>query len=175
MISEKGKIIQRLLELKADKERLEAEETMLWKRVYDIADDTAGEGKPYRYIDRETLMAIGRTTAVSETLDSDGLLAYPGLSPAVRKVITRTVVVVDPVQLEATVRQGKLPADLVRQFTTRKETTRKFLHAATKEEKAAIEAEALDEPPYGPVHRPGQVIGNDDPIDAGERIHRKVT
>ena len=127
-------IVQRIGEIRGAKDKLEAEENFLWKQFFTIADAIAGEGKPYRYLDKDLMMVMARTVSILESLDEAGLLESPQLSPVARRAITKTVIVIDPVLVEAAITKKKLPIELIWQFTKRKVVLKRIFHPATKEE-----------------------------------------
>src|SRR3990167_5658048 len=53
-------IAARILEIREERDDLDTEEKGLWKRIFEIADDIAGDGQSWRFVDPELGKVIGR-------------------------------------------------------------------------------------------------------------------
>ena len=115
--SELASIIRRLDEMKKGDADRAAEQEILWKRVYELADDLAGEGEAYTYLDPELKMSIGRSVAQSKPqLDVAALRL--ALTDEEWKLVTRQERVFDADKLELAVAQDKIAAAVVQEATT---------------------------------------------------------
>lgn len=145
-MSSRGEIMTRLIAIKEEMGKLTAEQEALWKRFFEFADDIAGEGKKYRWLNRELGMVMGRIMAQpSPVLDTTALLEDPALSLGARRAITKRVVVVDNNGILSYAGKNKEFAALVAKHTvTPEKQVRRYGPAeATKEEKAALEADII--------------------------------
>src|SRR3990167_11113813 len=66
-------ILERMLILKEEKKRIEDEEGVLWKELFAIADYEAGPQKPFRHLDPELGMVIGRIISTRQSIDPNRL------------------------------------------------------------------------------------------------------
>lgn len=142
--SKQAAILEKLLELKGAKEKIQAEEDLLWKIFYEIADDIAGPDNPYRYLNKENGMVIERIIAQSDLLNEEALLADPALLPAQRRLIVIKVERVDSDMLAVALKTGKLDTDIVARHTQHKVQQRKIgPKQATKAELAELQQEQI--------------------------------
>lgn len=132
-MSEVPVIINRLLIIKEQQERLEAEVAALWKAFFQIADREAGEGNAYRFLDPETGMAIARVIALSEIIDPEQLEAV--LTHEQWLDVTRATRILDQARLEVEMDKGHIDKAIVEPCVSRKHTARKHgPRKATKDE-----------------------------------------
>lgn len=135
-MSELGAIVKRLTEIVADQKRLEREHKMLWVRAFQIFDDKAGEGEPFRWLDVEQGQVIARSIVTQDILDEAKLQEL--LTPEQWKAITVVEPRLDNLLLEAALKTEFVKASAVREVTTQKKVARRLLYAATQEEQEEI-------------------------------------
>ena len=123
-MSEVATIITRLMEIKEQQDVLENEASALWRAFYQIADRLAGEGKPYRYLEEEQGLVIGRIIAISETVDPAKL--EKALTHQQWLSVTRETRSLDQARLEVELDKEHIAKDLVEPCIARKPTARKF-------------------------------------------------
>ncbi len=138
MSMEMGALCKELLKLRKKREGIEGEETAAWRRVYELADDIAGEGEAYRFLVTEQEKVIGRSIAISHRLDPVQLQA--ALTPDEWKKVTVTQRVLDPAKLETLIVDKVIDADKVAECESETRTARKLLGEPNKEERGAIAA-----------------------------------
>ena len=59
-ITELQGIINEVQKIRQKRTNLDEEESLLWKRFFEIADDLAGEGMSYRFVDPDTELFMAR-------------------------------------------------------------------------------------------------------------------
>ena len=134
-------ILSRLIELGEEEQKTTDEKSLLWKRLYEIADDTEGENEPYRFIDPETMMVVGRTVAKGERLDEAKLEG--ALTKEEWRGVTQVHRSIDMEKLEVAVGRGEISADTVNDAKTTTLTPRKFgPRKASKEDRTKLAEDA---------------------------------
>lgn len=137
-MSEVPAIMQRLEELKEEQNRIAEEQDTLWKAFYTIADQEAGPGKPYRYLDHDSGKVMARSVRESQSLNQEQLREL--LSDEEWERITLEVRVLDQTLLEAALKHGEIPVSAVEKCTTTKTfPARLGPRKASKEELAELE------------------------------------
>jgi hypothetical protein len=136
-------ILERLDKIQEEETKLSTESDMLWKRMYDLIDDTVGEGEPYRWTHPTLKKTIGRVMANnSPMLDQNVLKA--SLKSDQWKLCTKQQQVFDLERLTTAVADGKIDkGDVAAATTTKPPTARKHFKAASKDELKALEAAKL--------------------------------
>lgn len=115
--SEVGGILRRLKKFADEDTGREAEKKLLWDRLYELADDTVGEGVEFVYVDPELKMSIGRTVAQGAArLDQKALRL--GLTDEEWKLVTSQMRVFDAEKLELAVAGAKIDKAIVQEATT---------------------------------------------------------
>lgn len=137
-----GELVQEMGRVKQLKDEVTAAENALWTELFRIADDVAGVDQEYRYVDRTTFLAIGRsiTEALSKRLRERDFLEDPHLTPELRRKVVKRVEGVDFTKLEKALDKHTIPAALVKKHLKPPQASKLF-HPCTKEERAAIEEE----------------------------------
>lgn len=143
-MSEVAGIMDRLLQIKEQQDRLGGESNALWKAFYEIADREAGEKQAFRYLNEETGMVIGRVAAKSEFIEPNKL------KTALTHEQWLTVTVVNrsfqPELLEAEITRGHITKNVIESCIERSVTVRKMgPKKATKEELAEISERNMEE------------------------------
>src|SRR3990167_733294 len=116
MTTELTEIIKKVTRIRGAKKRLDDQETELWKRVYEIADDVAGPGQSYKFTDPELEKTIGREMHTqSPRIIVEKLQA--ALNHEQWLLATREERVVDTTKLEKGVTSGKIPIETVQECT----------------------------------------------------------
>ena|SRR3990167_9740474 len=116
MTTELTEIIKKVTRIRGAKKRLDDQESELWKRVYEIADDIAGPGQSYKFTDPELEKTIGREMHTqSPRIVVEKLQA--ALTYEQWLLATREERVVDAVKLEKGVATGKIPVEIVQECT----------------------------------------------------------
>lgn len=142
-MEEVGVILARLLEIKERQETLDSEAKALWKAFYLIADREAGKEESYRYIDEETRMVIGRTMAVSETIDPEKL--EEALTHEQWLEVTKSIRSLDQARLEVALDKGHIAKDVVEPCVNHRKTARKMgPKKASKDDIAEIEERQME-------------------------------
>lgn len=128
-------IVEQVKGIREQRETLDIEEDMLWKHVFDIADDIEGPEKPYRYTHRELLLTIGRVMAEnSPRLDEEKLKEI--LTDEQWIICTKQERVFDIERLTIAVAKGVISKEDVESATEQKPpTARKHFKPANKEER----------------------------------------
>lgn len=143
-MSEVAGIMDRLLQIKEQQDRLGGEANALWKAFYEIADREAGEKQAFRYLNEETGMVIGRVAATSENIDEREL--EMALDSKQWLAITVSRRFLRPELLEAEMIKGRISKDAVEPCIERSVTVRKMgPKRATKEELAEIAERNMEE------------------------------
>ena len=141
--SETEAIMKRLAELKEEENILAAEQKALWDAFWDIADQEAGEGKSYRFLNKETGQVIGRVLRQSQFLDDarlEGLLTPEQWEKVT--ILPVPVRLLDQTLLEAALKKGEIEPAVVEKCTTVKQVlARHGPRKASKEELAELEQE----------------------------------
>lgn len=127
-------IVARMKELEQTRQDVEAEQKVLWDRFYAIADDVAGEGASYKYVDKDAEATMARSAVnYNPTVNPSKLQEL--LPEAQWKIITRTERVLDMALLEKAVASGRVSKEDVTSVTEQRDTSfrRKFDRASNKE------------------------------------------
>src|SRR3990172_10753555 len=111
-------IIRRLLILTEETAEREREIKLLWETFYRIADREAGEGKPFRYLDEETGLAVARIVARHESINPE--LLEEKLTARQWLKVSRVARILDTTLLEAAMIRGQVPVATVEECTERK-------------------------------------------------------
>ena len=136
MTEEVTAIATRILELREEKDRLVEEETTLWKRFFEIADDLAGENESYKVLIPELERTIAREMhQATDSLIIDDLKA--SLTDEEWKMVSIQTRVFDMTKLEEAIGKDKIDSDLVSKHTEHKDPVahKKFSRATAKEMK----------------------------------------
>ena len=143
-MSEVAGIMDRLLQIKEQQDRLAGEANALWKAFYEIADREAGEKQAFRYLNEKTGMVIGRVAATSESIDDEELKAV--LSHDQWLAVTIETRMLKEELLEAEMTRGHISKDIVEPCILRATVVRKMgPKKATKEELAEITERNMEE------------------------------
>ncbi len=119
MSDEVSGIAGRIKEIRSERDTLDEEESTLWKRFFEIADDTAGEQESFKRIIPEIEHTIAREMhQATPRLNVDAL--YQNLSPDEWKSITKQQRVFDLTKLEEQMGKGNISPDLIARHTEEK-------------------------------------------------------
>ena len=131
-------IVERMAELDEEITARQGEQAMLWKRIYEMADEIAGAEQAWRWVHPTLKRTIGRTMAEnSPQLDQAVLQGW--VTDEQWQICTKQVRTFDLERLTAAVAAGTIDKTDVEEATSQKPpTTRKHWKVASKDELAAL-------------------------------------
>lgn len=134
-------IMRRLKELKEEEGIIDIEKKALWDAFFSIADQEAGEDKPFRFLDEETGEILARSIRQSQTLDDiklENLLSEEQWESI--SILPVPVRMLDQTLLEAAIKKDEIKASIVEECTTVKMIPARLgPRMASKEELAELE------------------------------------
>lgn len=135
-------VLERIHRLRGEVEEREGEEAVLWKRVYAMADEIAGEDESWRWTHPQLKWTIGRIMAENSPRLDPAKLEL-SLTEEQWRQCTRQVRIFDLERLTEMVNKELISQDDVNAATEQKPpTSRKHFKAASKDELRKLAEEA---------------------------------
>lgn len=115
MDSEVSAIVKQMQKIRNEQGELNEEETILWRRFFDIADDIAGANQNHRYVEPKLKLYIAREMH-QQTPSLNVAQLEATLTPEQWKLVTRQQRVFSMAHLEDALAKGLVDRTLVESF-----------------------------------------------------------